>query len=168
MEKDGQVAMIISEPELFVVAAALFTCLQSVTSNRPPGLDPAQEMMKKELRIGVSLFEAMVTCGTKLARPDDDQLIRAMSQVKNHDEVCGSEARPLGDITHGHPGRADQARREYNIQASPRPGEGQLLISAVCAHLPGRSARWASCTNPNPGASSSDLTLRRHQKDTNA
>ena len=93
MEDDGHAAAVVSEEELIVVAAAIFTFLQLVTSNRPPGLDPPQEMMKKELRIGnaigSSLFEAMVPCGTELARMDDEQLIRAISQVKNQAEVRG-------------------------------------------------------------------------------
>ena len=89
MEDDGHAAAALPESELLVVAAAIFTFLRSVTSDRPPGLDPPKEMMKKELRIGSSLFDAMVPCGKKLARMDDEQLIRATSQVKNQDEVCG-------------------------------------------------------------------------------
>ena len=47
-------------------------------------------MMKKELHIGgSSLFEAMVPCGTVLARMDDEQLIRAISKVKKQAEVRG-------------------------------------------------------------------------------
>ena len=37
----------------------------------------------------MSLFEAMVPCGTELARMDDKQLIRAIFKVKNRDEACG-------------------------------------------------------------------------------